>query len=37
MVQVADILVFGIGTDQGLIEIEPQRWYTLFPVEGEQI
>ncbi|MCC6946917.1 MAG: hypothetical protein IT539_04035 [Bradyrhizobiaceae bacterium] len=37
MVQVAEILVFGIGTDAGMVQIEPQRWYTLLPAEGVQI
>jgi len=37
MVQVAEIFVFGIGTDEGMVQIEPVRWYTLFPAEGIQI
>jgi hypothetical protein len=32
-VKIAEILVVGIGTTGGLMEIEPQRWFTLFPTE----
>jgi hypothetical protein len=32
-VKIAEILVVGIGTSGGIMEIEPQRWFTLFPTE----
>ena len=32
-VKIAEILVVGIGTTGGLMEIEPQRWFTMFPTE----
>jgi hypothetical protein len=32
-VRIAEILVVGIGTWNGMMRIEPQRWFTLFPAE----
>jgi hypothetical protein len=32
-VKIAEIMVIGIGTTGGLMQIEPVRWFTLFAVE----
>ena len=36
-VKVAEILVIGIGTWDGMMKIDPVRWYTLFPSNDIQI
>jgi hypothetical protein len=32
-VKIAEIIVVGIGTSGGMMEIEPQRWFTMFSTE----
>ena len=32
-VEIHEILVLGVETPAGLLEIEPVRWFTIFPVE----
>jgi hypothetical protein len=33
-VKIAEIIVVGIGTSGGMMEIEPQRWFTMFSTEA---
>lgn len=32
-VQIAEVLVLGVGVEDKLMRIEPVRWYTIFPVQ----